>query len=91
MTQSSFCFINLGTDCGTLEMESKLGEEVDSSGSDWLGYDKEREKRKERGREGKARQRSKSHKWSKERKSNETKKEKRKKKKRKKRKGWIEM
>ena len=37
MTQSSFCLINLGTDCGTFESESKLGDETVSSGSVGIG------------------------------------------------------
>lgn len=62
MTQSSFCLTNLGTDWGTVEMESKLGEEVDSSGSFRIGYKNEARKKRKREREEKGKQRSK---WSK--------------------------
>ena len=57
MTQSSFCLTSLGTDRGAVEMESKLGEEVDSSGSFRIGYinevRKKRKTRKRRKREAK--------------------------------------
>ena len=57
MTQSSFCLTSLGTDRGAVEMESKLGEEVDSSGWFRIGYNKwseeKRKTRKRRKREAK--------------------------------------